>query len=212
MTAEKPLGDYKRSWVDKYVGFGRRRYHVEHALSSIFVTALYGGGMIALVAAPLEAFAGITADPRYGTVKDNILTLTPCGETALKLVVAGTFFWSAIVGGFARSFLRTRFVCWPLLAFLAVGTIWGLTTTLDILRRAASEIAKVEKGSNLEAAAFIAFWALTVSFAAKALWDEIRDRISAGIDARIPKQKFRRKPPSKSKKVEAELGPCSARS
>ncbi len=203
MSAEKPNAVYKLSWADKYVGFGRQRYHVEHGLSSVAVTALYGLSMIALVAAPMAAFAHITTDPRYGTVKENILTLTPCGETALKLIIAGTFFSSVIVGGFARSFLRARFVCWPLLALLAIGTIWGLTTTLDILRRAASEIAKVEKGSNLEAAAFIAFWALTVSFAAKALWDEMRDRISAGIDALIPKRRFRRKPFSKRNEAEA---------
>lgn len=194
MAAEHSDKETTLSWPDKWIGFGRRRYNVEHVLSSIAVLAIYSLGMFALVAAPLGAFSQLTSDPRYGVVKSGVLSLTPAGQTGMMIAVAATFFWSAIVGGFARTFLRKRFVCWPALALLAVGMIWGLTNTLDVLRRAGSDLARAEGGDNLEAAAFVAFWALTVSFAAKALWDEVRDRISANIDAQIPKRKFSRKP------------------
>lgn len=187
-TEKKPLDEPPIEWRVLWTAIGRwLQPRALRLLVAIATVAFFILGMLALIAAPLGAFVALINNHALSRVDKDILYLTPCGRGFLLLVVAATFIGSLAVGAYGRSLLKPRFVQLPWLALVGLALLWGLINTQDEIRQVASQIAGIKGGDNAKAAAFVAFWAVMVSYAAKAVWDELRDRLSNWIDGKLPK-------------------------
>jgi hypothetical protein len=141
--------------------------------------------MLALVALSLSGLLALLKQSALSTIDGDVLTLTFSGRTAFNILVGLTFVGSLIAGAYGRVYLKPQFVGSVLLALLALAFLWGLTVATDDLRSIALKIGSVRRGDNASVASFVVFWAVMVSYAAKAFWDELRDRLAALIDAKF---------------------------
>lgn len=197
MKPDDEAGKPTRKIWDRFIGLNNRiRQSEMKPVTSLAAVAFYFGGMIILLIAPLSFFIHIMKNGAYSTIENEVMTLTPCGNQALLLLVAITFALSVLTGGFGRSLLRKRFVYGWVVALGGLGLLWGLTVTLDEFRKITAKIAAIEQGDNLTVAAFLTFWTLMIGYAGKAVWDELRDRVSANVDGYLPKKAAEEKSPA----------------
>ncbi|MCW2351764.1 hypothetical protein [Sphingobium sp. B12D2B] len=146
----------------------------EAALQSLVVMGLYIVGIISLIVLPLEMLSAVAY--RAGTIDHGVLHLSPLGSWLLLVVVSATFAGSIVVGGFAKAFFTSNHLGWLWLILFGLAMLIALTTMFDQMRVAMGAFAAVHAGDNPKVTAFIAFWLLMVGYAAKAVWDEARDR------------------------------------
>lgn len=152
-----------------------------HAL----VALAYLMSMWALIAIPVTLFVVLTRTT--GANVDGALVLSPAGRWLLYALAAATFLGSIAVGGIAKTILRSRHLAWPWLCLIGVGLLFGLADMFDTIRMVVNSLHVGPHDDNARAAAFFTFWLLMVGYAAKAVWDEARDRFCAAFEARIPR-------------------------
>lgn len=153
--------------------------------TSVAATGVYVMGMVGVTVLPMNIFLYLTETPSLGGIDRGILQFSELGTAALLLLVAGLFAGSVIVGGVGKSLLRSRFVHGPVLLVVGLILLWVLVSTLDEVRQLEGNLSNLQGGDNGRAAAFVAYWAVMVSYCGKAVWDEIRDRVSDRIDHRL---------------------------
>ncbi|RIA46256.1 hypothetical protein DFR49_0790 [Hephaestia caeni] len=145
----------------------------------------YTMSMWALIAIPITLFVILTQTT--GANVDGALVLTPVGRWLLYVLAGATFLGSIAVGGIAKVILRSRHLAGPWLFLIGLGLLFGLADMFDKIRIVVSSLHAGPHDDNAQAAAFFTFWLLMVGYAAKAVWDEARDRFCAAVQARIPK-------------------------
>jgi len=152
-------------------------------LTSIAVLIGYGVGMWVLVAVPAGLFLDVTRGA--GANVGGNLQLSPVGFGLSFLVFATVFMWSIAVGGCARLFMRPAYFDWPWLMSAGLVVLLTVTFLFNGAREAVSQLHASASNSNAIVAAFFAFWLLMVGYAAKAVWDEARDRFAGYLERKI---------------------------
>lgn len=145
-----------------------------------FVTCLiYVAGIWVLAAIPTY---GLLIVLRWGAVESqDVVFLSPFGRCALFAVALAMFGGSLLVGGFVRAFMRPELVGKLWLVGVGCALFLALPYLSDAIRRMVTSLGHWDQGDNATVGAFLAFWILMVGYAAKTLWDELRDRLSAAL-------------------------------
>lgn len=157
----------------------------ERTVQSLAVISLYLSGIFALILVPLELLTALAK--HAGSYDGKILSLTPLGGWLLIGLVGLTFLWSIIVGGFAKALFTRKHLGWFWLLLFGLGLLIGLTMFFDQMDSAMRAFFAEPRGDNPKVAGFIAFWALMIGYASKAVWDEARDRVSQRVASFLPK-------------------------
>jgi len=159
------------------------RPHARRGFYVVMILLAYVGGLVVLVGVPLQLFLTITH--QCGTVAAGVLQLSSCGQPLLIATAALTLGLSVAVGGIARVFLQREHFGPLWLTLLTLGSLYAVSAALDDMRSALSALHQLSRGDNITAGAFIGFWILMVGYAAKAAWDESRDRVADQLRALI---------------------------
>jgi hypothetical protein len=157
--------------------------HARRGFFAAMISLAYIGGLVVLVGVPLQLFLTITH--RCGIAAAGVLQLSPCGRPLLIGTAALTLGLSVAIGGMARVFLDREHFGPLWLAVLTLGSLYAVSASLDDMRSAVSALHQLSRGDNITAGTFIGFWILMVGYAAKAAWDESRDRVTGQLRALI---------------------------
>ncbi|MBT2134491.1 hypothetical protein KK137_09115 [Croceibacterium sp. LX-88] len=155
-------------------GFAARE---DPGFTAFWICIGYVIGMWFLMAMP--AWGLLSVWKSIAVESQGVVSLSPIGHAALLAIGLATFFFSLGIGGFARAFIRPEMVGpWWL---LGVGCILflGLPFLFDSIRNIATTLGAWDQGDNATIVAFLTFWILMIGYAAKVLWDELRDRVAA---------------------------------
>lgn len=98
-------------------------------MTAVAIVVAYATCMTVLVGAPLKLF--VLATERCGAMATDGFHLSACGEPALIGIGALTLLLSVAIGGMASVLFRRQHFAWPWLAFLALATVYGVSTTVD---------------------------------------------------------------------------------
>jgi hypothetical protein len=158
---------------------GRIVPRCERAVLSLAVISFYVLGMVTLIVVPLQLLTIVAT--HAATAQGDIIHLSPTGRGLLKLITAGTFVWSIVVGAFAKAFLTRSHLDRTWLFLFGLGLLFALAAMADQMRDAMVTFSAIRDGDNSTVTGFIAFWLLMVGYAGKAVWDEARDRVAERI-------------------------------
>lgn len=157
--------------------------HARRFIISLSVVLAYLLSMLVLIGVPPSLFLNVTRSAG-ANVQDN-LQLTMTGHWLMYCIFVFTFAWSIVVGGFAKTFLKPRHLGWPWLALFGLGLLLGLTLMFDPAREVVGAMRSGADNDNDMVIAFFTFWLLMVGYAAKAVWDEARDRMAAVFERHV---------------------------
>ncbi|WP_010165100.1 hypothetical protein [Sphingomonas sp. PAMC 26617] len=157
--------------------------HARRGFFAAMISLVYVGGLVALVGVPLQLFLAITHG--CGVAAAGVLQLSPCGRPLLIATAALTLGLSVAIGGMARVLLDREHLGPIWLAVLTLVSLYAVSASLDDMRSALSALHQLSRSDNITAGTFIGFWILMVGYAAKAAWDESRDRVTGQLRALI---------------------------